>query len=232
MTLYLLPVLGDDPDDLTFRARRHIGEVAVIFAEDQAQAQRLCEAIGVKTTIQPLSAFDTSALAGDALLWIRHVSGVAALVNRALQAGMAVIPLPGGAAVITEVVASGLPTDSFLVGGILTSETATTRFARHKDERRTLVYGFPKGATEVDREALVAAAGAFFGGRRIISGAMLIIEGAPDLAPQRWTADQVVGALHHHLAKGESRRAAAKAVAALSGWETRDLYDLSLEIGE
>jgi len=170
MTLYLLPVLGDDPDDLTFRARRHIGEVAVIFAEDQAQAQRLCEAIGVKTTIQPLSAFDTSALAGDALLWIRHVSGVAALVNRALQAGMAVIPLPGGAAVITEVVASGLPTDSFLVGGILTSETgiltsetATTRFARHKDERRTLVYGFPKGATEVDREALVAAAGAFFG---------------------------------------------------------------------
>jgi 16S rRNA (cytidine1402-2'-O)-methyltransferase len=49
------------------------------------------------------------------------------LVNEALAAGHAVVPVPGASAVLAALVASGLPSDAFLFGGFLPPKAAARR---------------------------------------------------------------------------------------------------------
>jgi 16S rRNA (cytidine1402-2'-O)-methyltransferase len=49
------------------------------------------------------------------------------LVNVALAAGHAVVPVPGASAVLAALVASGLPSDAFLFGGFLPSKPSARR---------------------------------------------------------------------------------------------------------
>ncbi|MBL8157324.1 MAG: 16S rRNA (cytidine(1402)-2'-O)-methyltransferase, partial [Anaerolineae bacterium] len=57
----------------------------------------------------------------------------------------------------------------------------------------------------------------------------LVIAGAAEDTPAEWDAERVRAALHDRLAAGESLSSAARAVAAASGWNRRDVYALGIE---
>jgi 16S rRNA (cytidine1402-2'-O)-methyltransferase len=154
--------------------------------------------------------------------------------------------------VLPALVASGLPTDSFVYLGFLPRKHLKDYFAALKDERRTMVaYESPHRLTE-SLEALEAA----LGGERPVVVAReiskkfeefvrgtasevaahmreepprgeitLVIGGAPETA-LAWDEDRVRAALRERLAAGDSRSQAAKSVAAQSGWRKGDIYGL------
>lgn len=54
----------------------------------------------------------------------------------------------------------------------------------------------------------------------------LVIGGALDVPTEVWDAARVQAALDQRIAAGESRKEAARVVAAASGWIRRDVYNL------
>jgi 16S rRNA (cytidine1402-2'-O)-methyltransferase len=64
------------------------------------------------------------------------------LVRSAIDAGITVVPIPGPSAVISALIASGLPTDSFFFGGFLPAKKGDRmkRLAEVKDIPATLIF--------------------------------------------------------------------------------------------
>jgi 16S rRNA (cytidine1402-2'-O)-methyltransferase len=120
--------------DVTLRVLNALVEVDVILAEDTRVTRKLLarykvdkplerydEFVAAKRTdhfVERLLAGETFALVSDA-----GTPGVSdpgsRLVSGALDAGVVVEVLPGPSAIITALVASGLPTQSFYFGGFL-----------------------------------------------------------------------------------------------------------------
>lgn len=173
------------------------------------------------------------------------------LVREAVTRGYRVEALPGANALLPALTASGLPTDSFLYLGFLPRKQLVGFWSALAGERHTLVaYESPNRLVE----ALEAARAAFGGQReccvaREISkkfeeytrGSIdevlqryqaeaprgeIVLMIAPAPPPAIWDEAHVRAALAERLAAGESRSAAAKAVAAESGWKKSDVYAL------
>jgi len=121
-TLYVVGVAADAPEDMSPRARRILQEVALILTDEGEAAGRLLEQQAISTPLLALTDAQSTAdllPAGDAALLFCHgAPGPSergrALVRAALQAGMAVVPIPGPALAITALVVSGLPAQSFV----------------------------------------------------------------------------------------------------------------------
>ncbi len=179
------------------------------------------------------------------------------LIQATIARGYRVVPLPGANAAIAALVGSGLPTDSFVYLGFLPRKPkarldALTALAH---ERRTLVaYENPYRVTET-LEAILEALGdrpvcvareisklfeEFYRGS--VRGALihytaeppkgevtLVIGGSTEEPPSTWDETRVRAALHRKLDDGLSLSKAAKAVAAESGWDRRDVYALGTE---
>jgi 16S rRNA (cytidine1402-2'-O)-methyltransferase len=58
---------------------------------------------------------------------------------------------------------------------------------------------------------------------------VLVVAGAPEVAPDIWDNDRVRAALRDRLAAGEPLSAAAKALAAECGWDRRAVYQLGID---
>jgi 16S rRNA (cytidine1402-2'-O)-methyltransferase len=177
------------------------------------------------------------------------------LIREAIARDVTVVPLPGPSAAITALVASGLPTDSYVYLGFLPRKTKALHetLAALAGERRTLVvYESPNRLAEtlsaiVDvlgdrpvavareltkiheeiRRGLASAVLAHYLTHEPRGEVCLVIGGAPDQAPESpWDKARVLAALRSRLDAGESRSQVVKAVAAESGWGRRDVYDL------
>ena len=132
-TLYLVGTPIGNLEDITLRALRVLGEVALIAAEDTRHARILLQRYEIDTPLTSYFAGNEelklgqmmSALAQGNLALISDAGmpGLSdpgyQLVQAALQAGYDVVPLPGPSAPITALVVSGLPTDRFLYLGFL-----------------------------------------------------------------------------------------------------------------
>ncbi len=178
------------------------------------------------------------------------------LVQAAHEAGIAVSPIPGPAAAITALVSSGLPTDSFLFLGFLPRQVAARRAALEKVRQLpyTLVlYEAPHRLLKLladveavlgERQLVVAReltklyeelwrgtptdARRHFGRDQVRGEITVVIEGAAALPA--WDEAAVRQALTEAIAAGQSRKEAAAAVAARSGWRKKELYELSLNL--
>src|SRR5688572_21660884 len=125
--LYLVPTPIGNLEDMTLRAIRILKEVKLIAAEDTRNSRKLLDHFDIQTTmisyhehnklsrledIFEILQTDDVALISDA-----GTPGISdpgyELVEQAIEAGFQVVPLPGANAVITALVASGLPTDTF-----------------------------------------------------------------------------------------------------------------------
>ncbi len=142
-TLYVVPTPIGNLEDITLRALRVLGEVALIAAEDTRTTGVLLAHYAIKT---PLTSYhEHNKLAklyaildaldgGDvALVSDAGTPGLSdpgyELINAAIERGVRVVPLPGPSALIPAVVASGLPTDSFTYLGFLPRKAAARRTA-------------------------------------------------------------------------------------------------------
>ncbi len=154
-TLYVVATPIGNLEDLTARARRVLGEVALVAAEDTRRTGHLLAHLGLRTPLT--SYFEHNKLAKlDHLLSALEAGDVALvsdagtpnlsdpgfeLVRAALAAGHAVVPVPGASALLAALVASGLPTDAFVYLGFLPRKAAERRslLASVAREPRTLV---------------------------------------------------------------------------------------------
>jgi 16S rRNA (cytidine1402-2'-O)-methyltransferase len=264
-TLYIVPTPIGNLEDITLRAVQVLREVSLIAAEDTRRAAILLAHFDLHTPVtsyfehNKLSKLDRilSALEqGDvALISEAGTPGLSdpgyELIRAAIERGLRVVPLPGATAAITALVASGLPTDSFVFVGFLPRKAGERRraLAGVKAERRTLIfYEAPHRVRETLEDMLAVLGNRSLCAARELSKVheeiwrgsisaaierfsvealgefVLVVAGAPEEA--RWAEARVQAAVHAELEHGASSSEAAKRVAALSGWNKRDVYAL------
>ncbi|NPV68894.1 MAG: 16S rRNA (cytidine(1402)-2'-O)-methyltransferase [Anaerolineae bacterium] len=176
------------------------------------------------------------------------------LINACLRAKVQVISLPGPNAAITALVASGLPTDRFTFLGFLPRKkhALVAELMALSDAPETLIaYESPYRLVEtlqaiceimgesrpvcVAREITKLFEEYFRGTARQaldyfmeepVRGEVTLLIGGQPRSGDVWSEAQVRAEMQRRLQAGESRNAAAKAVAAESGWNKRDIYAL------
>jgi 16S rRNA (cytidine1402-2'-O)-methyltransferase len=177
------------------------------------------------------------------------------LIRTVIERGYPVTPIPGPSAPVTALVVSGLPSDSFLYLGFLPRRRRERRrlLAEVVHERHTLIafeapHRLRKSLADVEavlgdrplavcREltklyeevwrGTVAGARVHFDEVEPRGEFTLVIGGAPRRCT-RWEEEQVRAELGELLAQGLSRSAAARRVAAASGWSRSEVYSLGL----
>ncbi len=276
-TLYVVATPIGNLEDITARALRVLREVSLIAAEDTRRTGQLLRHFEIPATPDRLTSyFEHNKLNKLDTVLARLDTGDVALVSdggtpnlsdpgyelvrAALAAGHQVVPVPGASAVLSALVASGLPTDAFLYLGFLPRTDAERRqlLASVARERRTLVaYEAPHRlldalasieATLGDRPAAVAReltkrheeiyrgplsqARAHFASKEILGEITLVIGGAPAEADEKWDSGRVRAEVAEMVAGGVKRKDAARMVADLSGWPQRDVYRLAIEAGD
>ena len=132
--LYIVPTPIGNLEDITLRAVRILQEVDTIVCEDTRQTIKLLSHLKIS---KPLISFYTQnqlKRIPQIIAMLKDGKNVALvsdcgtpaisdpgyfLIKEALENNINVVPLPGPCALITAVIASGLPTDSFVFLGFL-----------------------------------------------------------------------------------------------------------------
>ncbi|HEY42929.1 MAG TPA: 16S rRNA (cytidine(1402)-2'-O)-methyltransferase [Anaerolineae bacterium] len=269
-TLYLVATPIGNLEDLTQRALRILREVDLIAAEDTRQTRKLLNHFQIDTPLisyhehnklKRLERLRQALEEGDlALVSDAGTPGLSdpgyLLVRYALDAGCPVSPIPGPSAPIAALVASGLPTDSFVFLGYLPRRRLERlRLLQEiSGERRTML------AFEVPHRLLRSLEDleTTFGGQRPIvvcreltkmheeilrdtlsairehfaevepRGEFTLVIGGVT-AGERWDEAAVRRALDERIARGLNPSEAAREVAAQAGWPRREVYRLTLE---
>lgn len=156
-TLYVVATPIGNLADLTARAESLLKQVDVICCEDTRHSARLMENISCKTPL--ISLHEHNEREKSALIVERLQSGQAValvsdagtplisdpgyvLVNKVVEAGLKVVPVPGVSAVITALSVAGLPTDRWYFEGFLPSKAGARqkRMGELADSPETLVF--------------------------------------------------------------------------------------------
>ena len=181
------------------------------------------------------------------------------LIRAAVERGYPVVPVPGPSAPVTALVVSGLPSDSFLYLGFLPRRQRERHrlLTTVAGERRTLIaFEAPHRLRKslADLEAVlgdrplaicreltklheevwrgtIAEAQAHFDQVEPRGEFTLVIGGAPEEC-ERWDEERVQAELDELLAQGVSRPAAARRIAAISGWSRKEVYRLGLGVAD
>ncbi|KHL69580.1 16S rRNA methyltransferase [Pseudomonas flexibilis] len=155
--LYVVATPIGNLDDISARALRVLGDVALIAAEDTRHSQRLMQHFGITTPLQAChehnereqgGRFLSRLLAGDDVALISDAGTPLIsdpgfhLVRQARAAGVRVVPVPGPSALITALSAAGLPSDRFIFEGFLPAKAAgrRARLEALREEPRTLIF--------------------------------------------------------------------------------------------
>jgi 16S rRNA (cytidine1402-2'-O)-methyltransferase len=132
--LYLVSTPVGNLEDLSPRAVRILGEVAVVLAEDTRHSGALLRHLGISTRLLSLHAHNEAARidevlrrldAGDPLALVSDAGTPLVsdpgerLVARLLAEGHQVVPIPGPSAVLHALVGSGFPSVPFTFLGFL-----------------------------------------------------------------------------------------------------------------
>ena len=154
-TLYVVGTPIGNLEDISLRALRILGEVALIAAEDTRQTRKLLTRYEITTSLT--SYYEHNKLAKlDYILTTLEEKDVALvseagmpgisdpgykLIKAAIAHGISVVPVPGPSAVVTALAISGLPTDSFVYLGFLPRRQGERRrlLSSLAGEKRTLV---------------------------------------------------------------------------------------------
>ena len=269
-TLYLVATPIGNLEDVTLRALRVLGEVNLIAAEDTRQTRKLLsryqiggpvisyhehsKQVRLERLIEALDRGDV-ALVSDAGTPGLSDPGYE-LVRAALEAGHKVTPIPGPSAPIAALVASGLPTETFVFLGYLPRrgpERQRLLRSLSSEGRTMLAFEVPhrlrqtladlehafggerpvaiaRELTKVHEEVLrgtLRSAREEFSGRAPRGEFTLVIGGAK--AGGRWSEDAVRAALSERIGTGDTPSAAARQVAELCGWPRREVYRLAME---
>lgn len=156
-TLYLISTPIGNLEDITHRAVRLLGQVDLIACEDTRHTRKLLNHYGLNTRTVSYHEHNEQERAAQLLKLIESGSDVAVvsdagtpgisdpgfrLTRLAIDGGARVVPVPGPSALVTALVASGLPTDEFFFGGFLPARSGArrTRFKEVADMPATLIF--------------------------------------------------------------------------------------------
>jgi 16S rRNA (cytidine1402-2'-O)-methyltransferase len=156
-TLYLVATPIGNLEDITLRALRLLAEVNTIACEDTRRTRILLDHYQIKTKlisyhehnerdralelVERLASGESIALVSDAGTPAISDPGFR-LVRAAIERGLEVTPIPGAAAFVSALIASGLPTDEFFFGGFLPSRSTArrSRLTAYRTLAATLVF--------------------------------------------------------------------------------------------
>jgi 16S rRNA (cytidine1402-2'-O)-methyltransferase len=270
-TLYIVPTPIGNLEDITLRALRILRASALIAAEDTRTTRVLLNHYAIQTPLTSYhehnklikldAIFDALENGDVALVSDAGTPGISdpgfELIGAAIARGVNVVPLPGACAAITALVASGLPTETFLFLGFLPRKEKALHqlLEAHNADRTTLIaYESPNRLVDTlaviravygdDRHVVVARELSkvyeeFQRGRAADVLAhytqqpprgeiVLMIAPAPRKA-DIWDEREVRVMVRSKLSAGQSVKDLSKEIAERSGWERRDVYALALE---
>ena len=156
-TLFVVATPIGNLEDITLRALRTLREVSLIAAEDTRRTARLLSRFDIRTPLVSLHehneaaevpgllgrlrAGDSIAVTSDAGTPLLSDPG-ALLVREALASGIRVEAIPGPSAVLTALVSSGLPADTFTFLGFPPARGAARQrwLGALAAEQRTVVF--------------------------------------------------------------------------------------------
>ena len=270
-TLFLVATPIGNLEDISLRALRTLREAGLIAAEDTRRTKQLLTHFDISTPLT--SYFEHNKLAKlDAILAALEAGNVALvsdagtpnlsdpgyeLVRAALAAGHAVTPIPGPSALLAALVASGLPSDSFVYLGFLPRKQSERRklLASVAGEPRTLVafeaphrlldaladvlavlgdrpVAVARELTKLHEEFVRAPASQarrHFEQKEILGEITLVIGGAADAERAVWDEERVRAELERLVSGGTHKKEAARQVAQLANWPQRDVYRMATE---
>src|SRR5215475_8272320 len=182
-TLYLVATPIGNLADITHRALQVLKDVDLIACEDTRHTNKLLNHYGITTKTISYHEHNEQQRASYLIEKLKEGSNIAVvsdagtpsisdpgfrLVRAAIENDITVVPVPGPSALISALIAAGLPTDEFFFAGFLPSRTNArrTRLSELQSVPGTLIfYEAPhrlaaalKDALEVlgEREAVVA----------------------------------------------------------------------------
>jgi 16S rRNA (cytidine1402-2'-O)-methyltransferase len=182
-TLYLVATPIGNLADITHRALQVLNDVDLIACEDTRHTHKLLNHYGINTKTISYHEHNEQQRATELIERLKQGSNIAVvsdagtplindpgfrLVRAAIENEIAVVPVPGPSALITALIAAGLPTDEFFFAGFLPSRASArrARLAELQSVPGTLIfYEAPhrlaetlKDAYEIlgEREAVVA----------------------------------------------------------------------------
>lgn len=272
-TLYLVATPIGNLEDISARALRILREVRLIAAEDTRQSGKLLSHFDIHTPLvsyhehnklvrleRILSDLEQGdvALVSDAGTPALNDPGYE-LVQAVLQAGHAVSPIPGPSAPLAALVASGLPTDSFLYLGYLPrksserqrllSKVASLEYTlvfletphRLLESLKDLQAALGKRQVAVARELTKLFEEIY---RGTLEQALehftqnpprgeftLVVAGCP-AGHSRWSEEQLKEAVLLAKQNDEPPSQAARRLAAESGWKKGEIYALLVSGGQ
>ena len=156
-TLYLVATPIGNLQDITYRAVETLQTVDVIACEDTRHTQKLLNHLGIKKRLLSYHEHNERERAEELAALLAEGKSVAVVsdagtpgisdpsfrvVERAVEIGAPVVPVPGAVAFVNALVASNLPTDAVFFGGFLPSKKGERlrRLEEVKDIPATLVF--------------------------------------------------------------------------------------------
>ena len=140
--LYLVATPIGNLDDITLRAIRVLKRADLIACEDTRQTQKLLNHYGIETPTISYHEHNEASRAVELVEKLARGTRIAVvsdagmpgisdpgfrLVSLAIERGVPVVPIPGPAAFVSAVVASGLPMESFSFRGFLPAKSGARR---------------------------------------------------------------------------------------------------------
>jgi 16S rRNA (cytidine1402-2'-O)-methyltransferase len=140
--LYLVATPIGNLEDITLRALRVLKEADLIACEDTRQTQKLLNHYAIATRTISYHEHNEMTRAPELILELERGACVALvtdagmpgisdpgfrLISLAIRHHIPVVPIPGAAAFLAALVASGLPTDSFRFSGFLPAKRGLRR---------------------------------------------------------------------------------------------------------
>lgn len=271
-TLHVVAAPRDLAEELPLRVQRILGEVDLILADDLCQARGLLTASQIETPLIAAQMSDQPASVEPALMAL-ETGDVALLwtdvgfcpsepcrqiLRAAFARGYSVAAVPGPNSVITTLVVSGLPTDSFVYLGQLPGEPEArcALLASVAQQRRTLValelpQRLPDALLDLhhvlgDRPLAVFAPA--LGIRDLWRGSVvnaleagavhehadsctLVIGGARETA-EPWDERRLRTEIQSKLRQGDPAREISRQLARESGWPRREIYRQAVDLSK
>ncbi len=171
-TLYLVATPIGNLADITHRALDILRNVSLIACEDTRHTRKLLQHYGIETKTISYHEHNEQQRARELVQTLHEGNDVAVvsdagtpsisdpgyrLVRAAIENAIPVVPVPGPSALISALVAAGLPTDEFFFGGFLPakSNARRTRLNELRSVPGTLVfYEAPHRLAETLNDAL------------------------------------------------------------------------------
>lgn len=210
--LYIVSTPIGNLEDISLRAIKILGGVDLIAAEDTRKTKFLLDHLSITKPLVSYYSYNEARRVPELIEKLKSGAAIAVvtdagtpgisdpaylLISKAVEQGVAVIPIPGASAALAALVASGLPTDRFVFEGFLpVKKGRKKRFEELSQEKRTIIFYESPFRVERTLEDIVE----HFGERRVAVARELTKKFEEVL---RGTAAEVLQRLTQKQPKGE-----------------------------